>query len=600
MVEVQEVGPCATPAVQRADNGFVLIYDDRLDVRNGRDAWRATSALIERLSDQERSHDDLVTALIAFGVYESALADALCPARDEPHPLLARVRAAAESLGAAVAASMAGDRSAIARAVTEATSTWRACGEIDGPPLSLKVPEGYAYYSLYPEAYAAAVVEWANRNRPRRILALGLRSIGTSLAAVVTGALRQSGLAADSWTVRPHGHPFDRRLEIAPSLAAMLQPAHSTLLIVDEGPGLSGSSMTAAASAISALGVPDSRIVFVPSWNPDPATFVSAAAAARWPRHEVIVPDFDRIRRMLADQGAVPLDAQELSAGAWRDAVRLPSPWPAVQPQHERRKFRCGSELARFAGLGVYGRATTQRADALAGARWSPDPIRLRRGFLTTSWIEGTPMRQSDADASFVKYAAGYLAWLRCHAQADNASPRGSRLDALNQMLLTNTREALGPAWLAAAESLVNGASAFTEPAVEVDGRLQPHEWLTTRDGRWVKTDALDHHRDHFFPGPTDAAWDVAGFVIEWDLTGHDRSTFVRDYASASGDRSVESRLPFFTAAYAAFRVGYCTVAAGALAGTEDGRQFEALAMRYRDALRVTLASAQPAVPNAR
>jgi hypothetical protein len=37
-----------------------------------------------------------------------------------------------------------------------------------------------------------------------------------------------------------------------------------------------------------------------------------------------------------------------------------------------------------------------------------------------------------------------------------------------------------------------------------------PHEWLRVGD-RHVRTDALDHHRDHFLPDMTDTAWDVAG-----------------------------------------------------------------------------------------
>jgi hypothetical protein len=578
----------------------VIVYDDRSDIRNGLDVWRATSALVTRMAQGSASHDDLLTTLIAVGVYESALADALCPVRDEPHPLLTRVRAISESTGTAVAASIAGDRVATARAAIEAADAWTACAAIDVPVLSVKVPEGYAFYSLYPESYAEAVVAWAGRTRPDRVLAVGLRSIGTSLSAVVTGALRRSGVNADSWTLRPRGHPFDRRLEIAPSLAAMLQPAGSTVLIVDEGPGLSGSSMTATAAAISALGVPDSHIIFVPSWNPDPSTFVSSASAARWRRHHVIVPAFDQIRRMLADEGAVPSDAKEISAGAWRAALSLPPPWPAVHPQHERRKFLCGSELVRFAGLGVYGDATAHRAHVLSEAGWSPAPLRLRRGFLATAVVNGTAMRHSDATSQFVMHAAAYIAWLRGQAPADIA-PRGlAALERLQEMLLTNTRQALGSGWLAAADSLVQGASAFSEPATAVDGRLQPHEWVAMPAGGWAKTDGLDHHRDHFLPGCTDAAWDVAGFIVEWGLAGHDTAAFLDEYVTRSRDRSIAVRLPFFTAAYAAFRAGYCAMSAGTLSGTDDARRFEMLAGRYRDALRVTLASAQPAVPSAR
>jgi hypothetical protein len=342
------------PTVAERDNGAVLVYDDRWETRDARDVWHDTAALIARVADGSASHDDLIATLIAFGAYESAQADALCPTRDEPHPTLTRLRAIAELLGRAVSASIAGDRSQVDHAVSLAAAGCRACDAPGPSELRLRVPEGYAFYSLYPESYAEAIVEWAIRVRPERVVALGLRSIGTSLSAAVTGALTRVGIAAQSWTLRPRGHPFDRRIDIAPSLAATLPLTRATILIVDEGPGLSGSSMTATAAALSALGVPDEDVVFVPSWQPDPATFVSSAAADRWRRHRAIVPTFDGVRRTLASDGIVPADAHEISAGAWRAALHVTRPWPAVHPQHERRKFLLGSGLARFAGLGAY------------------------------------------------------------------------------------------------------------------------------------------------------------------------------------------------------------------------------------------------------
>src|SRR5436853_406434 len=53
---------------------------------------------------------------------------------------------------------------------------------------------------------------------------------------------------------------------------------------------------------------------------------------------------------------------------------------------------------------------------------------------------------------------------------------------------------------------------------IVVDGRMNPHEWLGTADGRLLKTDGATHGDDHFFPGPTDIAWDIAGAAVEWNL----------------------------------------------------------------------------------
>ena len=572
----------------------MLVYDSRSETRSGPAAWRELRARIAALAGAGRQpHDDLISALIGFGVFESGVADALCPAQDEAHPTLVGLRRVAESLGEATVASYAGDEEAIARRLRGAVEACVALDRTTWGDLQVGVPEGYAYYSLYPEAYADAVVHWADHYHPPRVLTIGLRSIGTSLSAIVTGALRSRGVPCASWTLRPRGHAFDRHVSMTPRLVATLEPTASTVLIVDEGPGLSGSSLTGTATALSSLGVPDERIVFVPSWNPSPDRFVSHSAAARWPRHRAIVPSFDRIRDSLSDAGIVPAGARDISAGVWREWLHLPQPWPATQPQHERRKYVADSRLARFAGLGEYGCEVAARAAVLHDAGWSARPLGLNRGFLATEAVDGVPLSAATVTDDFIRHAAAYVAWLRRHA----STSRVADVTPLVQMLLTNTREALGVEWLGAAEVLSRDASGFQEPATAVDGRMQPHEWLMTSGGGWLKTDALDHHRDHFLPGCTDAAWDVAGLLIEFELASRN---VVGEYARRAGDHAISHRLPFFLAAYAAFRAGYCALATQALGDSDDGRRFEELGVRYREALRTTLESVRPAAPSGR
>ena len=70
--------------------------------------------------------------------------------------------------------------------------------------LRLKVPEGFAYYAVYPEAYAEAARALTLVAPPRVI---GIRSIGTTLGAMVAAAID----APPPITVRPFGDPFRRR-----------------------------------------------------------------------------------------------------------------------------------------------------------------------------------------------------------------------------------------------------------------------------------------------------------------------------------------------------------------------------------------------------
>lgn len=587
----------------------MIVYDDRGRTSTGHDAWRDAHLRVAR-SDAECTPDTLTAALIAFGELESGVADALCPARDDWQPLLARLREISETLGAACAAAAEDDTPHARGLARTAVVTSEALAAIDWPPVRLRTPEGYAYYGLYPEAYADAVVRWAADVRPERVVCLGLRSIGTSLSAMAAGALRRHGFNVRSWTVRPRGHPFDRRVVLAPDLLSRLALWESTVLVVDEGPGLSGSSLTGAAAAIAAAGVPDERILFVPAWRPEAERFVSSAAAARWARHGAIVPAFDIVRRALVCAGVVPADATEISAGEWRRRLHLAPPWPAAHPQHERRKFLFQTNgvrppanlaIARFAGLGRYGEETARRAAALSAAGWTTPPVRFARGFLAQEFAAGEPVDASRVTEAFVRHASRYVAWLRRHASCSDAAP----VERLAEMLVCNTQETLGREWIQAAETLARDASRFDEPATAVDGRLQPHEWIATRAG-WIKTDALDHHRDHFFPGPVDAAWDVAGLAIELTAgtpcgpLANDVARFVLDeYVRVSGDTRLAARLPFYTAAYCAFRSGYCSLAAGTLRGTGDAPRFDALAAAYRRRLQATLTSARGA-PSAR
>lgn len=567
----------------------MIVFDDRTFSCSGREAWARSLAWLRPLrGDPRPSHDAIIAALIETGIFEAGVADALCAARDELHPILPELRAAMESLGRAAACSWHHECERAAAHVARASARLEAL-EIDALPPSIpeSIPEGYAYYSLYPEMYVDAAERWAREARPDRVVCIGLRSIGTSLSAAVHGALRRIAVDARSWTVRPQGHPFSRRVEIAPELRAGWDPARATFLIIDEGPGLSGSSMTGAAAALGACGVPDDHIVLFPAWNPPVDRFVSDDARARWPRHRAVVASFDPIRSALAARDLAPDGAIEISAGAWRERVFAGEPWPAVHPQHERRKYLTGDgRIARFAGLGRYGAATWTRAAELARAGWIAAPDRLENGFLVAPFVDGVPLRTSDASTALLAHIGTYAGWLRRHMSGE----RRAQTERLGHMLRVNVQESLGRSYLEAADVLAREAERFDEPATAVDGRLMPHEWLRARGG-YTKTDALDHHRDHFCPGATDAAWDVAGAIVEWGLRDEARDVLVASYEAASRDRAIAWRLAFFAAAYAAFRTGYAVMSAQALAGTDDGARFGVMAAGYRSALERVLTS---------
>ena len=216
-----------------------------------------------------------------------------------------------------------------------------------GAPAKIRArePEGYAFYALYPEAFALA----ARRLGPAPdALVIGLRSIGASLAPMVAAALG----ASDFVTLRPKGGAFEREID-APDLAAALAAGPPrTVVIVDEGPGLSGSSFAGAARFIRANN-PQCRVVFMPSHGGGPGAQASDETRKLFAEIPQLTATFDETLRAhfaawvadIAGEALAPLE--DISGGTWRAHVyREETDWPAVDPMQERLKFRCARSAA--------------------------------------------------------------------------------------------------------------------------------------------------------------------------------------------------------------------------------------------------------------
>ena len=498
-------------------------------------------------------HAALVAALIALGELLQGVADRELAqtGADAPSPAQDALAAALLALARAVAASWNGepfDVPAVELPALEAE-------------VVLKQPEGYAVYALYPEAFLAA----ARRLTPGEDWrVVGVRSIGTSLAAMVAAALE----APPPVSVRPLGHPFDRRLAPSPALLARITGGER-VAVVDEGPGLSGSSFGAVLDTLDEAGVAADHVDVFPGHAGDLGTQAPPERRARWAaarRHvssfdEVILP---RLQVWAADRlGPATAPQQDISGGAWR-ALRFPeSGWPPANPAQERRKFlhhtADGAWLLRFAGLGRMGERKLARARTLHAAGLAPEPAALLHGFLVERWIAPSPMPERRPPlAEYLSLRAGFAA----------APDAGASAEAVFEMARINTAEALGSD---AAEPLERFRPALPElqrriHRIETDNRLHAWEWIAAPDGRWLKTDALDHHAAHDPIGAQDIAWDVAGAEIEWDLD-LDETERLRRVVDADA-----ALLDFYRPCYLAFQLGAYAMAAAAHEGAEAER----------------------------
>ncbi|HET9956072.1 MAG TPA: hypothetical protein VFQ61_16310 [Polyangiaceae bacterium] len=552
------------------------------------------------LTDTASSVDQCRDLLIAIGEFEAGVTDALCPTRDSTSPLIVRLREATLAGGLLFLAARDGDSQAQAAARASLYVTWSRLAKFEFP-LSIRVrpPEGFSQYCLFPEQYLRAARVFQGCFRAERALVVGLRSIGTTLSAVVEASLRSSGVVTESVTLRPHGHPFDRKLEVCSELEARLAGFARTggwVLVVDEGPGLSGSSLTCVVDYFQRLGARPDRVVLLPAYDSSGDQFVNERARELWRTSQRIVSHFDA--GWFHDSAARLVEEPNT---AWRATSSFD--W-AVHPHHGRRRYRtkdpdpsAPSTVWRFAGFGRYGQAVFARASALAEAGFSPGARQLKAGFMQLDWVPNLPANPSarspaTLSASTVSSLRPSIGWL-----ADYFAFRERRfrteapppIEPLLQVLMTNARACLGEQATAALRVLERELPKADRHTVVCDARPFPQDFLSSGARSW-KVDAWDHGDDHFFPGPVDIAWDLAAASEELELGAAGQAYLVDRYALATRDASVVHVLPWYRATYLSFRAGYCRLAADSLADETERARFERAFARYRDKLARALA----------
>lgn len=563
---------------------------------------------------RDPSHENIVELVIEYGEFESAASDALCPHRDDFGPEMEMLRQTALLLGRIFYRSWVLSRpgaktSAAARRLdlkelfSQSSASLRTISRLFTPggpgTICIRFSEGFAHYGIFPETYIEAARRFFAERRPASVTCIGLRSIGACLSSLAGAALVELGCTVRPLTVRPRGHPYDRYVEIASGLEKyLLRNQNEHFLIVDEGPGLSGSSFASLAERLRKIGVQDDKIILFPCWEPDGSGFFSDSAMRSWRRFRKYSVTFEEAwinTGRLAENLPGP-EMADISAGNWRQLFCDAGRWPAVHPHHEQRKYLCGASdanetghkkhLVKFAGLGRYGTKKYLRARVLAEANFSTPAAALTNGFIVTGLIKGRPLAQEDASAALIERMAQYLAFLKLKFPAE---PDLSA-EAMLQMVEINVSEGLGKRWAQKTKPLAKMKPLLEDGSAEIDGRMLPHEWLYS-EGRYVKTDALDHHADQFFPKRQDIAWDLAGAAIEF---GFDRARtgFLLDrYSQLANDRVAAQKFRLYSICYAAYRLGYSALAQESIPDTADGRMFGELKRHYAGLLKSLLES---------
>ena len=465
-------------------------------------------------------------------------------------------------------------------------------------PLKIKVPEGYEFYGLFPEQYFRTALKWVRTsNADGSVLVVGIRSIGTSLSAAVCAALNDEGRPTERLTVRPTGHPFQRQ-----AIVKRHDPAKwNSVIIVDEGPGLSGSSVAAVCRALEAQGFVAKQFHIFPGHDRGPGVSSSTEVRRWWsnvPRWtadptdltEALLARSAELSRNWGDQSRM----DDVSGGKWRRLFGIPEEnWPPAMIPFERPKYLCGSDrgakvLWKFVGLGAAYEGGSTSAElamlklaAVAKAGLGLAPLGTFNGFVAMPWIEGSPLELKDAPGVIARIGEYVIRFAGPPLTSDGVVQARNRV-AL--MVETNTREALGEGWARVAKRRTIEDRDLKVLESYGDGRLAPHEWLWDVHGNLLKTDCFGHDVDHTCVGKQSLLWDVAGLAIEWALP----KARVGDLLQVFNRQGVcidDEVFAMYQLGYAAFRVGQCAVCEDSVSDGQEQARLRTARKRYCQAL---------------
>jgi hypothetical protein len=406
--------------------------------------------------------------------------------------------------------------------------------------VSVRIPEGFAWYGLMPERYARTAEDWAEELPGRLVSVIGLRSIGTSLSAVVAEALRRRGArVAGRTTLRPEGHPYRREVELPDGLAAA-----EAVIIVDEGPGLSGSSMASVAEAVRQAGVAEGSIFLFPGHGNGPGPKASSAQM-RW----------------------------------WRAAhTRLAAPEPSERPDDEGVTHLFGGIAAADGHLETLGRIRHGRQAMLAGLGFALPSSGLRNGWIAIPRA-GKPLGREDLTASLMRMRlAPYIA--AAARPATDERQREAALERIAEALIAYAEDT----GLGLTADRIHRITARVQrlplpPLRHGDGRLQPAAWVRLADGRILKEDATGTDCDHSWTGPQSVLWDVAGAAIEWNMTDEALACFLTELDTRFAIHAEPLALAFH-------RAGYCCMALAVARHERDGVRAAGFDARLKATLR--------------
>ncbi len=419
--------------------------------------------------------------------------------------------------------------------------------------LRCSFPEGFSYYGLNPLDFGDIARSALPLKQPHAAV-VGIRSVGSTLAALVSVTFRLLGIQSERMTVRPQGEPYRRITTLSAQQFAWIRQmlkSGSEFFIVDEGPGFSGSTLFSVAQALEQAEVPRELITILCSRPIDQPWTGSSSGR-----------DLTNYRFFATGYGMrIPAEAdRHIGGGLWRmmfypEAAQWPPCWTDLE-RIKHVSVGCSS-IFKFEGFGRFGALAQSQAAVLADAGFSPALLSFADGFAQYSRVKGNPLRRQDLNHDLISRMAEYCAFRAQHL----AAPPGSPQSLLNMLQVNLEIEFACKAPLRELQLVL---------PVYPDGRMMPHEWIARSGGEIIKTDSVGHGEGHQIPGPVDIAWDLAGAIVEWDMSSAESEFFLQEYQRFIGD-DASNRIHDYLMLYCSYRMAHCRMGAACMRNSADG-----------------------------
>ena len=568
---------------------------------HGTSRFNATLAdLLTRLSDRLQSANDHATRntadvirglLLQTGQIEQAVLDY----PDAPAPLLEPLAALTARFASALLVCWQGGEAAALQAIEQAGDDLKALCALPEVAaldalLTIEIPEGFGFHALYPEQFIVAAEQWATDraraeqkegdasegNISREVVIAAIRPAGTTLVAVVAAALQAHGWSPRQLTVRPQRRTPDTTVTFPP-----LSPG-SWVLVVDGGEPLFPPASVLIASALVEAGALPGRIAFLTAPG---ERSLRPAAYAEWSDNLCYAPALDTLR--WEGSGAIGdiltaaaarflhTDAEGAVVEAIQQGLLPAGPadkWPASYLALARPRYRITladgqAVLWQFEGQTLTGAGGDESATVAlrtlanrASHGWSAVPLGAVMGWVALPWAVAEPLTTGDADPRLLTGIGRYIAASSASVPPLTDEDKHHGVAALRALLYWNVWEGLGSEvaartlpWATLAARWVTDEVPF---AASGDGLMAPPHWVRTASGNLFKVGNTGRDRDNTGVGPQPVAWDIAGAIAEWGLTGDDEIRLLAAFEAGGGVLTPTDVLVFYQMAYAALRLG--------------------------------------------